>query len=136
MKKTIVFAILLFMSFKINAQTFKEKKSTYYINILINKNKEVRIESDLVQFKNLDKEIKKRIYNRPFKLDENVTYRVFADENLLLGYIMDVEEKLFAGYSSYTTNRKRYLLDTGEMQIDGPEWTKRLKELKFDIEKG
>jgi hypothetical protein len=135
MKKIIVFAILALLSLKFTAQSLKEEKSTFYVNVFINNDKDIRVESELVEYKNLSQEVKKRVYNHPFQMDENVIYRIFADENLMLGYIMDVEQKMFDGYK-LNTSRERYLLETVEMEIDGPNWLKKLEGMKLDKMKG
>ncbi len=135
MKKIIVFAILAIISSKFTAQTTEQKTSTFYVNVFINDNKDIRVESNLVEFENVSEEVKKRIYDHPFKMDENIVYRIFADKNLMLGYIMDVEQKMFDGYN-HNTRRERYLLETVEMELDGPNWFKKLEGVKFDKMKG
>ncbi len=131
MKKILTISILLFFTLKISAQNIAENKSTFYVNVFINENKDIRIESELIAFNEISKEDRNRIYEHPFKIDEGVTYRVFADKNLALGYIMDVEEKLYAGYSQ-NARRERYLLETVELEIDGPNWFKKLEGAKFE----
>ena len=135
MKKLATLVILALISLNITAQSTEDKKSTFYVNVFINESKDIRIESELVEFDNLSKEVKKRIYEHPFNLNENVTYRIFADKNLMLGYIMDVEQKMFDGYN-YNTRKERYLLETVEMEIDGPNWLKKLEGIKLDTIKG
>ena len=60
-----------------------------------------------------------------------VTYRIFADSDLMLGYIMDVEKQLLKGYSK-EARRERLLLESLDFDIDGTNWQKRLEGLKFD----
>ena len=137
MKKLLALVILTLISIKITAQSTENKNSTFYINVFINENKDIRIESELVEFENLSKEIKKRIYEHPFKVDETVTYRIFADKNLMLGYIMDVENEMFESYRiNNKTRRERYLLETVKKDIDGPNWLKKLEGIKLDTIKG
>lgn len=113
MKKLLALVILTFISIKITAQSTENKNSTFYINVFINEDKDIRIESELVEFDDVSKEIKKRIYEHLFKVDETVTYRIFADKNLMLGYIMDVENEMFEGNGIINkTRRERYLLET------------------------
>lgn len=135
MKKIIIFALLAVISLELSAQTKEEKKSNFYVNVFINDDKDIRVESDLVDYENVGKEVKKRIYEHPAKLNETVVYRIFADKNLMLGYIMDVERRMFDAYN-HNTKRERYLLETVEMEIDGPNWLKKLEGKKLEKMKG
>ncbi len=135
MKKIITIVVLVLISTKFIAQTNEQNETNFYINVFINESKDIRIESNLVKFENIDQKVKKIMYDRTFKLDENVTYRVFADKNLMLGYIMDVEQKMFDGYNQ-NARRERYLLDTVYLELDGPNWLKKLEGVKFDTIKG
>lgn len=135
MKKLLAIVVFALTTWGITAQTSKEENSTFYINVFINKDKDIRIESDLVEFKNVSQKVKKRIYGHPFKLDENVTYRIFADENLMLGYIMDVENEMLEAYN-LNIKRERYLLETVKTEIDGPNWFKKLEGMKLEKMKG
>lgn len=135
MKKIIVFAAVALFSSNLKAQTVEQSKSTIYVNVFINENKDIRIESDLVEYEEISKEVKKRIDDQPIKIDQNVIYRIFADANLKLGYIIDVERKMFDAYNQ-NTKRERYLLNSVEMEIDGPNWLKKLEGIKIDKVKG
>lgn len=122
-------------SFNLKAQTVKQSKSPIFVNVYINEHKDIRLESDLVDFEEVSKEVKKRIYDHHYDIDQNVIYRIFADGNLKLGYIMDVERKMFDAHSQ-NTKRERYLLNSAEMEIDGPNWFKKLEGIKIDKVKG
>ncbi|SOC81030.1 hypothetical protein SAMN06296241_2602 [Salinimicrobium sediminis] len=52
---------------------------------------------------------------------EKFITRIFADENLDLGYIMDVNQEMLNGYG-HEVQTLRYLLNTSEMKIDGQNW--------------
>lgn len=135
MKKIIAFAILAIVSSNLFAQKSIKENSTFYVNVFINDKKDIRIESELVEFENVSEVVRKRIYNHPMKLDETIVYRIFADEHLMLGYIMDVEQEMFKGYNN-KTSRERHILETVAMEIDGPNWLKKLEGVKFDKVKG
>ena len=130
MKKTLLVLIVVFVGLSVKAQSATENNSNYLINVFINNNKDIRIGKDIIEFKNLSKEIKKRVYSQPFKIDSKVTYRIFGDKNLLLGYIIDVENELFKGYND-NSRRERYLLETVDLEIDGPDWFSKVKKLDF-----
>ncbi|WP_435136087.1 hypothetical protein [Formosa sp. A9] len=89
----------------------------------------------LITMDNIAEEVRTLIYNHPFSVDEHVTYRVYADKHLDLGYIMDTEQKLLKGYS-YKVKRERYLLETVNTNIDGPNWLKALEGLDLNPVKG
>ncbi len=57
-------------------------------------------------------------------------YRIFADKNLQLGYIMDVEEELFYTYNDDKTRRECYLLETVKLELDGAIWFEQLENSK------
>lgn len=135
MKKVIAFTILAIVSSNLFAQTSTKENSIFYVNVFINDQKDIYVENDLVEFENVSKAVKKRIYEHPFKMNENVVYRIYADKDLMLGYIMDVEQEMYAAYNN-KTRRERHLLETVEMEIDGPNWFKKLEGVKFDLKKG
>lgn len=135
MKKLLILTLLVLTSNQFFAQTSTKNNSTFYVDVFINKDKDIRLENGLVSFDNVGKEVKKIIYDHPYKQDETVIYRVFADENLQLGYIMDVEQKMFQAYNQ-NTRRERYLLATVEMKIDGSNWHKKIEGLELDNIKG
>ena len=135
MKKMLLFSAIALLSLNLKAQTIEQSNSNIYVNVFINKNEDIRIESDLVDFDDVSKEVKKRISDHSFEIDKNVIYRVFADGTLKLGYIMDVERKMFDAYNQ-NAKRERYLLNSVEMEIDGPNWLKKLEGIKIDKVKG
>lgn len=47
---------------------------------------------------------------------------------------MDVEQEMFKGYSQ-NVPRERYLLETVEMEIDGPNWLKKIEGLNLERSK-
>ncbi|MBL4707856.1 MAG: hypothetical protein JKY48_05380 [Flavobacteriales bacterium] len=121
-KKIIVFVFFALASITFSAQKVAQKESPVYVDVFIYKNKDIRIEGDVVEFKDITNEVQKLILENPPASNEQITYRIFADKNLLLGYPMDVEHKMFEAYH-HNTSRKRYLLETGKMkpnmEIDG-----------------
>ena len=132
MKNILVLLTFALISANGISQTSAKMTSTFFVNVLITANKEIRIENNLVAFEDISEEVKKIIYNHSFKLDEGIAYRIYGDKNLPLGYIMDVEQEMFEGYTNDTTWRERYLLETVEMEIDGPNWLKKLDGFKLE----
>lgn len=134
MKKILTLIALTIFGLKSIAQPSEPKIATFYVNVFINESKEIRVENDLVAYENVSEEVKRKVYNHSFKMNENIVYRIYGDHNLMLGYIMDVEQEMFKGYSQ-NVRRERYLLETVEMEIDGPNWLKKIEGLNLERSK-
>ncbi|WP_417199130.1 hypothetical protein [Bizionia sp.] len=134
MRKSILFIVLALVSNVFFAQESNSSNS-FYINIFINQNKDVRVESNLVTMNDIGDEVKNLIYNHRFKVDEKITYRIYADKDLDLSYIMDTEQKILEAYS-YNVKRERYLLETVKMNINGPNWLEKLDGFDIKPKKG
>jgi hypothetical protein len=130
MKRKLLIAIMVLTSNHFFAQETQFENSVFYINVFINQNNDVWVESDLIEVSNIKDEVKSIIYNHPFKLDEKIVYRVFADQNLPLGDIVEVEQELFQAYND-DAKRERYLLDIVTMNIDGSNWFQKVDDLKL-----
>ncbi len=100
----------------------------FYINVFINHEKEIRVEANLVKRTEIGKEVKDLIYNHPFKVDQPVIFRIYADKSLDLGYIIKTEQKMLEAYN-YQVKRERYLLETLNMNLDGPDWLEKIRAL-------
>lgn len=130
-KKFLLLSFAILIGCQIYAQKKSNENSKFYINVFINADKDVFVESEKTEFSKITMEVKEIINKQTFKVDQKITYRIFADENLKLGYIMDVNQEMNkAYYENIPTNR--YLLNTIELNIDGKNWfeSKKIKELK------
>ena len=130
-KKLLLLSLTILLGCQIFAQNNANENSKFYINVFINADKDVFVESEKTEFTKITSEIKGIINNHLFKVDEQIIYRIFADENLKLGYIIDVNEEMNKGYNE-NIQTQRYLLNTVELNIDGSNWfeAKKIKELK------
>ena len=130
-KNIFLLTLTLLLSCQIFAQKSNNENSEFYINVFINSSKEVFVESQKTNFSEVEKGIKKIINAHPFKLDEKIIYRIFADENLKLGYIIDVNQQMNKAFDE-NIKTQRFLLNTVELNIDGKNWfeSKKIKELK------
>ena len=130
LKNIFLLAVSILLSFPLFSQNNAINKSTFYINVFINSSKQVYVESNKTEFSNIKVEIKKIIRNHPFKIDETIVFRIFADENLKLGYISDVNMEMVEAYDIPSPTR-RYLLNTVQLDIDGKNWfeSKNIQEL-------
>lgn len=131
-KIIFLFFILLSANNTIGQET--DFQEPFYINLFISADKTIYVETDKTDFKEVESKVANIIRNTPFKLDQRIVYRIFADENLNLGYIMDVNQEMLTGYGD-EVQTLRYLLNTVELNIDGQNWFKsidmqKLKKLK------
>lgn len=124
----ILTPILLF--FSIHVVTAQENQGTstdpFYINVFVDSDKNIYLEDQKISFDELENKVSEIIRNKPFKLDQNIIYRIFADENLKLGYIIDINDEMLSAYNEKVMN-KRYLLNTVKLNIDGQNWLKKIK---------
>lgn len=102
-------------------QRLEQQSSIFYVNAFINHNKIIFIEGNEIAIGGVDNQVSKLISSQPFKLDQRVIFRIFADENLDLGYIHDVNQKMLAGYNNEVSTQY-FLLDTSKIRIDGKSW--------------
>lgn len=130
LKNIFLLAVSILLSFPLFSQNNAINKSTFYINVFINSSKQVYVESNKTEFSNIKVEIKKIIRNHSFKIDETIVFRIFADENLKLGYISDVNREMDEAFDIPSPTR-RYLLNTVQLDIDGKNWfeSKNIQEL-------
>lgn len=123
--------LLILISFSILGITTTEaqkSESTFVINVLIDAHKNITIETLSVSFEEVQEVTKTILYNRKFILDEKIIFKVYGHEDLSLGYVMDVENEI-AKATNERMQRLRYLLDTTDLNLDGSEWIRKVKEL-------
>ena len=102
----------------------------FYINLFISADITIFVETERTNFKEIETKVANIIRNIPIKLDQRIVYRIFADENLKLGYIMDVNQEMLSGYGD-KVQTLRYLLNTVELNIDGRNWFKSIDMQKL-----
>lgn len=123
-KKTnfLFFIFFTFFTFNlVSAQQSKVQEDHSYVNLFISANKTVYVETEKTKFENVEKKVSEIVRNMPFKPDQKIVYRIFADENLDLGYIMDVNQEMISGYAE-DISTQRFLLNTMKLNIDGQNW--------------
>ncbi len=102
----------------------------FYVNVFISADKDIYVETDKTKFEDVDLKVASIIRNAPFKLDQKIVFRIFADENLKLGYIWDVNDEMRSGYNDNVQTLK-YLLKTRELNMDGKDWFKSINMQKL-----
>ncbi len=121
MFKKMIFLFLILLSANKTIGQETNTQEPFYVNLFISANKTIFVETERTSFKEVETKVADIIRNKPFKLDERIVYRIFADENLKLGYIMDVNQEMLSGYGE-NVQTSRYLLNTVELNIDGQNW--------------
>lgn len=127
----MIFLVLILLSAgEVIGQERIDQQKPFYINLYISANKTIFVETEKTDFKEVEAKVAHIIRSIPFKLDQRIVYRIFADENIKLGYIMDVNEEMLSGYDD-NVQTKRYLLNSLELNIDGQNWFKSIDMQKL-----
>lgn len=127
----MIFLVLILLSAnEAIGQERNDQQKPFYINLFISANKTIYVETEKTNFNEIEAKVADIVRNIPFKLDQRIVYRIFADENLKLGYIMDVNQEMLSGYDD-NVQTLRYLLNTIELNIDGQNWFKSIDMQKL-----
>tara|TARA_R100000935_G_C2791418_1_gene146181 strand:+ start:335 stop:739 length:405 start_codon:yes stop_codon:yes gene_type:complete len=131
MFKKLFFLPVFFAIYFISIASSYSQSNETYINLFISKDKTIYLETEKIGFDEVESKVSEIIRKMPFKLDRTIVYRIFGDENLKLGYIMDVNNKMLAAYDD-NVRTNRYLLNTVQLNIDGQNWFQsiEMKNLK------
>lgn len=121
LKKISLLLIICFFVNNISAQTTASQTEPFYVNVFIDADKNIYVETEKVPLENVERKVSEIVRKRPFQIDQRIIYRIFADENLKHGYIMDVNQEMISAYGENVITQK-YLLDTVELNIDGGNW--------------
>ncbi|MDN3595793.1 ExbD/TolR family protein [Zunongwangia endophytica] len=131
MNKVYVLLCLLGFSMGVNAQSSGENNKVFYLNVFINANKIVYVEEEKTSFKNIEDQVTEMLRKQPFKIDQQIIFRIFGDKDLDMGYIIDVNAEMRKAIRE-NIKTERYLLETKKLNIDGEHWFQKidLKALK------
>ena len=131
--KNRIAIILCFLGFSmtINAQSSIENNNVFYLNVFINANKTIYVEEEKTSFQNVQKQVSEILRKQPFKIDQQIVFRIFGDKDLDMGYIIDVNAEMRKAIRE-NIKTERYLLETKKLNIDGQNWFQKidLKALK------
>ena len=131
--KNRIAIILCFLGFSmtINAQSSIENNNVFYLNVFINANKTIYVEEEKTSFQNVQKQVSEILRKQPFKIDQQIVFRIFGDKDLDMGYIIDVNSEMRKAIRE-NIKTERYLLETKKLNIDGQNWFQKidLKALK------
>lgn len=87
-----------------------ENKSVFYVNAYVYENNKIQIQNKQVSLDEIENEVRELLKDHPFREDERIIFRIFADEKLKLGVIMDVEQKMFLTHNQ-RASRLRMSID-------------------------
>ena len=131
-QKFLFFLLICTAANEISAQTNKSPQpDLVYINVFIAADKTIYVETEKTEYQEVSQHISAIVGKLPFRIDQKVIFRIFADENLDHGYIMDVNSQMGLGYRDVHQTLK-YLLNTVELNIDGQNWFKSIDLQKLE----
>ena len=129
-KLTVLLCVLGF-SMGVSAQSSVENNKVFYLNVFINANKTIYVEEEKTSFQNVQNQVTEILRKQPFKVDQQIIFRIFGDKDLDMGYIIDVNAEIRKAIRE-NIKTERYLLETKKLNIDGQNWFQKidLKALK------
>ena len=129
-KLTVLLCVLGF-SMGASAQSSIEDNKVFYLNVFINANKTIYVEEEKTSFQDVQNQVTKMLRKQPFKVDQQIIFRIFGDNDLDMGYIIDVNAEMRKAIHE-NIKTERYLLETKKLNIDGQNWFQKidLKALK------
>ena len=129
-KLTVLLCVLGF-SMGLSAQSSIENNNVFYLNVFINANKTIYVEEEKTLFQDVQNQVTKMLRKQPFKVDQQIIFRIFGDKDLDMGYISDVNAEMRKAIQE-NIKTERYLLETKKLNIDGQNWFQKidLKALK------
>lgn len=112
----------------INAQVREaEVYPVYYIDVLIDADYNIYVQEKNIGFEEVTKEVRSIVYNIPASKYQGVVYRIFGDEKLKMGNIIDVGAELIRGFDPIKV--ERYLLNLEDNGIDGSNYLEKVEKL-------
>ena len=129
-KLTVLLCVLGF-SMGVSAQSSTENNNVFYLNVFINANKTIYVEEEKTLFQDVQNQVTEILRKQPFKVDQQIIFRIFGDNDLDMGYIIDVNAEMRKAIHE-NIKTERYLLETKKLNIDGQNWFQKidLKALK------
>ena len=92
-KLTVLLCVLGF-SMGVSAQSSVENNKVFYLNVFINANKTIYVEEEKTSFQNVQNQVTEILRKQPFKVDQQIIFRIFGDKDLDMGYIIDVNAEM------------------------------------------
>src|SRR5690606_38019210 len=107
--------IILFFYAGVTNVVAQSETPVYFIDVLVDADHNIYVQGKNVSFDEVTKEVRNIVYNISASKYRGVVYRIYADENLKMGNIMDLGTELVRGYDP--SKVERYLLNLEEKEI-------------------
>lgn len=109
----------------------QHSNSTYYIDVLIDADRNIYFHETVVPLEDVSKITKSKVNKLKFVKGKRITYRIFAEAKLELGDIIEVQNRMYQGFSQPNLATRRFLLQTSEIPLDKSNWINQLNKLNL-----
>ncbi len=107
----VVLLCVLGFSIGVSAQSSIEDNKVFYLNVFINENKTIYVEEEKTSFQNVQNQVAEMLHKQPFKVDQQIIFRIFGDNDLDMGYIIDVNAEMRKAIQENIKTFKVFFLD-------------------------
>ncbi len=122
--------ILMLLSFLIsNSSLQQESQEIFTVDVYINADRQVYLEDKLIKANEVKKEINDYASRKKAFLEDSVLYRIYADRNLDMGFIMNINNQLIKAFHPANTRTKRFLLYSEELDVNSSNWQDQIQKL-------
>lgn len=128
MKMILAGIFLFFGLIEVSAQV-TEENPVYYINVLIDADYNIYVQEKKTGFDEVTKEVRNIVYNIPESKFQGVIYRIYGDEKLKMGNVIDLGAELIRGFDPIKV--ERYLLNLEDNGVDGSNYLEKLEKLEL-----
>ena len=127
-KKHLLIILALVAISNIHAQN---SKKVFTVDVYINADRQIYLEDKLIEMDNIEKEMSDYAYKKNAFFNDHVLYRIYADRNLNMGLIINVNNQLIKAFHPSTTRTERYLLYTEELDVNSSNWQGQIQKLNL-----
>lgn len=103
----------------------------FTVDVFINSKAQIYLEDKAIESDNIEQEMSDYAFKNNAFYDDNVLYRIYADRNLHLGLIMNVNNQLIKAFHPSNTRTERYLLETNELDVSPSNWQNSVRKLNL-----
>lgn len=122
--------ILILLSFLVsNSPLQQESEEIFTVDVYINADRQVYLEDKLIKANEVEKEMSDYASRKKAFLEDSVLYRIYADRNLDMGFIMDINNQLISAFHPANTRTKRFLLYSEELDVNSTNWQHQIQKL-------
>lgn len=103
----------------------------FTVDIFIDSDAQVYLENKSIDSGNIEQEMSDYVFEKNAYYDDNVLYRIYADRNLQLGLIMNINNQLIKAFHPSNTRTERYLLNAKELDVNASNWQNSVQKLNL-----